>query len=116
MQSGQRQNGKFSAGIAAIQVFAGVGFRIAAGLRFFKSLAEGNARSFNAAENVVAGAVQDACNAVQSVSAKPRSQGGQNGNAAGNGGSIFQLASLCACQLQQLRPVTGDQLLVGGDY
>ena len=71
LQSGQRKNGKLGAGVAAVEVFAGVSFGIAASLCLFESFAERNASSFDTAENVIASAVQDAGNAMQSISAKP---------------------------------------------
>jgi len=69
VQACQREDGKFCAGIGAVEILAGVGFGIAAGLRFLQSLAERYAIRLNAAENVVAGAVQNAGNAVQAISA-----------------------------------------------
>ena len=113
LQAGQRKDGKFGAGVAAVEVFARVRFGIAAGLRFFESLAEGNARGFDAAKDVVASAVQNAGNAVESISAKSSSQCGENGNAACHGRSKLKLATVRTRKLQQVRAMTGDELLVG---
>ena len=113
VQPGQREDRKLGAGIAAVEIFAGVGFGIAACLRLFESFAEGNASGLNAAENVVAGAVQNAGDAVQAISAEPGAQRGKNGNAAGDGRSKLKLAAVRAGELQQVRAVTGDELLVG---
>ena len=55
VQTRQRENGKFRAGIAAVEILAGVGFGIAAGLRFLQEPSlERYAIGFNArvAENV----------------------------------------------------------------
>jgi hypothetical protein len=50
---------------------------------------------------------------VQAVSAKPGAQRGKNGNTAGDGRSKLKLATVRAGELQQVRAVARDELLVG---
>ena len=116
VQTRQCEDGKFGAGIAAVEIFAGVGFGVAARLRLFESFAEGNATGLNAAENIVAGAVENAGDAVQAISAESRAKRGKDGNAAGDGGSKLELAAVCAGELQQVRAVARDELLVRRDH
>ena len=116
MQSRQRQNGQLGAGIAAVEIFGGVGLGISAGLRFFQRLAERNPGVLDAAQNVVAGSIQNSGNAVQAVSAQAGAQRGENGHSSGHRGAELKLASLLRGQLQKIGAVARDQLLVGRDH
>ena len=116
MQSDPGQDGEFGAGVEAFDVFGGVGLGEAELLGFAQSGGEGNAVGLDLAENVVAGAVENAADSEQFIASQSGMQSGNYGDAAGDGRAKLELLFHPARQVDQVRAATGDQLLVGGDH
>src|SRR5580658_2620602 len=113
VQSGERENCKLGASVAAIEVFGGVGFSVSAGLSFFERLAKRNAGIFDAAQNVVAGAVENSRDAVQAIAGQARAKRWQNGHASGNGSAEFEVTTVPGGELKKFGTVASDELFVG---
>src|ERR1700690_3171446 len=113
MQSSQGKNGKFGAGIAAVQIFGGVGFGVPARLGLFQCLAERDSRILDPAQNVVAGSIQNPGNAMQSVAAQSGAQRGENRNSTRDRSTELQSTSMAGGELQKIRAMPRNQLLVG---
>ena len=87
LQSRERENSELGASVAAVEILRGVSLGKASGLGFFQGFAERDAGALDAAENVVARAVQNAGNPVQAIAAKPCTQRWQHRHTAGDGRS-----------------------------
>src|SRR5580692_971377 len=108
------ENDEFGASVVAVHVFAGIGFGVAKFLRVSENVGKGCA-GFHAAEDVVAGAVEDAFNAGDAVTGEPLLQAGDDGDTAGDGCAIEQVRAFRASEAIEFDAVGGDQLFVAGD-
>src|SRR5439155_26593092 len=99
------QNGELGAGVAAIEIFRGVGLGVSTGLCFFERFAERNARILDAAKYVVAGAVENSCDAMQSISAEACAKGGEDRHSSRHRGAEFKMTASFSDPLQQIRAV-----------
>ena len=108
------ENGELGASIKAADVLGGVGFGVALGLRGGKDGGVFGAL-LHAAEDEVAGAVEDALNALDAVAGHALLQAGNNGNAAGDGRAVLEVTAAGRGQTLQLHAVIRDEFLVGGD-
>ena len=96
VQSGKRKNRELGARVAAIQIFRCVRLGIASRLRFFQRFAKRDSRIFDAAQNVVAGSVQNSGDAVQSVPAQAGTQRRKNRHSTRHRRAELYLASIAA--------------------
>src|SRR6202795_470265 len=116
VQCDPREDGELGARVQAVDVFRGIGLGEAKLLRLAKSGGEGNAGALDLAENVVAGAVENAADLEEFIAGQSLMQSGNHGDAARYGGAKLDLLIHLAGQGDQLRATARDQLLVGGDY
>ena len=108
------QDGQLGARVESAHVFGGIGLGIAPGLRLGQHRGEFRAL-LHLAEDEVAGAVQNAFDALDAVAGHALFQAGNHGNSAGHRGAVFQMAALGRGQPLQFDAVVGDELFVGGD-
>ena len=108
------EDDQLGAGVVAVDVFAGIGFGVAELLRVVENVGEGCA-GFHAAENVVAGAVENGFDAGDAIAGKSLLQAGNDGNASGDGCSIEKVRAFGAGEAIELDAVFGDELFVAGD-
>ena len=107
-------DGQFVGSVHALDVKGGVGLGIALGLGLGQHLVKGLARRGHAAENEVAGAVQDAQAGVDPVGRQAVAQGAHQGDASAHRGlERYARLALAARRLEDLHPVVGQQGLVG---
>ena len=108
------EDGELGARVESAHVFSGVGFGVAFGLRFGQHGRVLRA-FFHFAEDEVAGAVENAFDALDAIAGHALLEAGNNGNAAGDGGAVFEMAALGSGQPLQIDAVIGNEFLVGGD-
>ena len=111
----RRENGELVGGVKAIDVERGISFRIAKALRVSQARVERNALALHTAEDVIAGAVENAVDAADLVARQPFAQRLHNRNAAGDRGLEGQRHALVFGQFGQRHAVFGQQGLVGGN-
>ncbi len=113
-QSEAHENGELGARVESADIFSGVGLGVAFGLRFGQN--RGVFRAFfHFAEDEVAGAVENAFDALDAVAGHALLEAGNDGNAAGDGSAVFEMAAFGRSQPLQIDAVIGDELFVGGD-
>ena len=106
---------ELGAGIEAADVFSGVGLGIASLLRL--SQHRGIFRAgFHFAEDEVAGAVEDAFNALDAVAGQALLEGGNDGDSAGHGSAVFEVPAFGSGEPLEFHAMIGNELLVGGDH
>ena len=106
---------QLGASVEAAHIFGGVRFGVASGLGGGQHGGELGAL-LHLAEDEVAGAVENAFDALDAVAGESLLQSGNDRDASGNRGAIFQMAAMGGGQALQFHTVEGDQFLVGGDY
>ena len=108
------EDGELGARVEAADVFSGIGFGIAFGLRLGQ-----HGRILGAfihfAEDEVAGAVENAFHALDAIAGETLLEAGDHRNAAGNSSAILQVSALGRGQPLEIDAVIGNELLVGGD-
>ncbi len=102
-------------GIEAADVESGIGFRIALGLRVLQHIVEGQVLILHLAQDVIAGAVEDAVDALDLVGRKRLAQHLDDRNAARDGSLEIERHPALFRQTRQFQPVLGEQRLVGGN-
>src|SRR5580698_3677599 len=116
MQSDPRKDGELGASIQAFNIFRRIGFSETKLLCLPESRGEGNAIALNLAENVVAGAVENAADLKQFIASQSFMQSGDHGHAAGYRSAKLNLLLPLARKTYQFGTTARDQLLVGGDH
>ena len=101
--------------VEAADIEGGVGFRITELLRLGETFAKGNLLRLHAGEDVIAGAVEDAVDARDLIAGEAVAQGLDDRNAAGNRRLEAERHALGLGEPGEMKPVLGDQRLVGGD-
>ncbi len=109
------QDGQLGARVKAAHILGRIGLGKALGLRLSQH------RSvlrplLHLAQNEVAGAVQNAFNALDAIPGQPLLQPRNHRNSAGHGRAVLQVSAPGRGQPLQLDAVNGDQFLVGGDH
>ena len=105
-------------GVDPVDVGGRVGFRIAELLRLLQHRAEfprlaGLHGLVHRRHDVVAGAVQDAVDAADAVAGEALAQRLDDGDAAGDGGLVTEVAIRLPRSVRQRRAVVGEQRLIG---
>ncbi len=108
------EDGELGAGVESADIFGRVGFGIAFGLRLGQHRCVLRA-FFHLAEDEVAGAVENAFDALDAVAGHALLEAGNDGDSAGDGGAVFEMAAFGRGQPLQIDAVIGDELFVGGD-
>src|SRR6185503_1093377 len=109
-----REDAELGPRVETIDVGRRVGFGVTKGLRVSKHGSVAGAR-FHAAEDVVAGAVDDAADSRDSVTGKPLEHAGDDGNAASDGRSVHELDVIRSRETEERGTAVSDELLVGGN-
>ena len=109
------QNGQLGARVKAAHILGGIGLGIALGLRLGQHRRILRAL-LHLAQDEVAGAVQNAFNALDAVAGQPLLQARNHRNSAGHGCAVLQVSAAGRGQPLQLDAMKGDQLLVGRDH
>ena len=108
------ENRELGTGVKAADIFSRVGFCVALCLRLGKNGCVLRA-FFHFAENEIAGSVENAFDAFDVVTGEALLEAGNDGNSAGDGGAVFEMAALCRCNAFEIDAVKGNEFLVGGD-
>ena len=114
-QADAGENDQLGAGVVAIHIVGGVGFGKAGLLRPGEGFGKRDAFALQLGEDVVAGAVEDAADLVETIAGEAFLQGVDDGNAAGDRGPEGKSSAVLAGQGRELRTVLGDELFVGSD-
>ena len=109
------QDRELGARIESAHILSRIGLRIALGLRFGQHRRILRA-FFHLAQDEVAGAIQNAFNALDAVAGEPLLQARNHRNSAGNSRAILQMAALGRGQPLQFHTVKGNQFLVRRDH
>jgi hypothetical protein len=99
--------------------FSSLAYGIGLGITALLRLAQGGIKLgsiFHVAENEIAGAVQNAVEAIDAVAGEPLLDGGDDRNTACHRGAIKQLTTMPPGQLFQRRTLLGNQFFVGRDH
>jgi hypothetical protein len=115
-QSNLRQDRELRLRVAAIDILRRIGLGQSERLRFSQRLTERQAIAFHAAEDVVAGAVQDAGDSCQAVSREPMLNGAYHWHPAGNRCFESQMPTQSRCLGEQLGAAMRDHLFVCGHH
>ena len=107
------QDRQFGAGIKTAHILSRIGLRIAPGLCGRQHGGVLGAL-LHLAEDEVAGAVQNAFDAIDAVAGKPLFQARNHGDPSRHRSAILQVAAMSRGQPLQFHSVKRDQLLVGG--
>ena len=108
------EDGELGARVESAHVFSGIGLGVAFGLRFGQH--GGVLRALlHFAEDEVAGAVENAFDALDAVAGQALLEAGNDGNSAGDGRAVLEMAAFGRGQALQIDAVIGDEFLVGGD-
>ncbi len=102
-------------GVEAADVEGRVGLGVAQRLRVLQAFGKGDPLRFHAREDVVAGAVEDAVDAIDAVADEALAQGLDDRNAAGDGPLDAQREPLGFGGLGQFEAAARQHCLVGGD-
>ena len=113
-ESETHENGQLGARVESAHVFSGIGLGVAFGLRLGQHLCVLGA-FLHLAEDEVAGAVENAFDALDAVACHALFEAGNHGNSAGYSSAVFQMAALGSGKPLQIDALIGDELLVGGD-
>ncbi len=108
------ENGKLGAGVESADVFGGIGFGVALGLGFGQHFVELGAL-LHLAEDEIAGAVENAFDALDAVAGQTLLETGNHGDSAGDGCAVFEMPAPRSGQPLQLDAVIGNELFVRGD-
>ena len=108
------EDGELGAGVESAHVFSGVGLGVAFGLRFGQ-----HGRVFRAglhfAQDEIAGAVENAFDALDAIAGHALLKAGNDGDSAGHGRAVLEMAALGRGQPLQVDAVKGNEFFVGGD-
>ncbi len=105
---------QFGTRVEAVHVFAGIGFGISDRLCVAQHVGKGSA-AFHAAENVVAGAVEDAFDARDAIARQSLLQAGDDWYASGDSRAVEQMRTFGASEAVQFDAMLRDEFLVAGD-
>ncbi len=111
----RRQDRKLMRGVEAADIEARIGLGITQPLRFLQALLERQLLSLHARQNVIAGAVQDAVDALDRISRETFAQGLDDRDSSRDRGLEGERDVLLLCESCQRDAVLGEQRLVGGD-
>ena len=109
------QQGELVRGVEAADVEGRIGFRVTLRLRFLQDVGEGALLALHLGQDVIAGAVQDAVDALDLVGAERLAQGLDDRDAAGDGRFEVEGDAVLLGALRKIEAVLGEQRLVGGD-
>ena len=109
------EDGKLGARVESAHVFSGIGFGIAPGLSLGQHLCKLGAL-LHLAEDEIAGAVENALDALDAVAGHALFEAGNDGDSAGDCGAVLEMAAFGRGQPLQFDAVIGDELFVGGDH
>ena len=113
-QGEAHEDGELGARVESADIFSGVGLGVAFGLGLGQH--RGVLRAFfHFAEDEVAGAVENAFDALDVVAGHALLEAGNDGDSAGHGGAVFQMAAFGRGQALQFDAVISDEFFVGGD-
>ena len=101
--------------VETADVEGGIGFRVAELLRLAEALREGQTPRFHSGQDVVAGAVQDAIDALDGIAGQSLAQGFDDRNAARDRRLEGKRDALFLGERGEPHAVLGEQRLVGGD-
>ena len=111
-----RQDRHLRRGVGTADVVGGIGLGVAELLGLLQRLVVGEARPAHLGEDVVGGAVDDPEHLLDRDRAQALLNDPDHGDRPGDGGLEAKLGAALLCGRDQLLPVLGDQLLVGGDH
>src|SRR5262249_28092910 len=114
-QAGLDEDNEFGAGVEAFDIGAGIGFGKAQSLSLLERGLEAFAAGFHLGDDEIAGAVENAGDAVKPVAGKALLNGDDGGDAAGDGSAEFEALAFLLGELHELRATFGDESLIGGD-
>ena len=115
-ESEASQDGKLLRGIVAFDVERRIGFRVTEALRLAQAFIEGDTVLFHAREDVIAGAVEDAVDAGESVAVERFTQRFDDRDAAGNRGLEIERHALAFRERRKLVTMSGKERLIGGHH
>ena len=111
-----RQDRELLRGVVALDVESRIGLGIAEPLRFLQTLGERHLVLLHPGQDVVAGAVEDAVDALERVAGQPFAQGLHDRNGAADRGLEIKRDVMLFRERGELDAVLGEQRLVGGDH
>ena len=114
-QTDRGDDRQLGGGVGAVEVFARIGFGVAGLLRFGQRVGEGNRLRLHAAQDVGAGAVEDAAHFDEAIAGETFLQRAQHRNAAGDRRFEPHFEPARPREVEELRAVVRHQLLVGRD-
>ena len=109
------EDGELGARVEAAHVFSGVGLGVALGLRGGQHGGEFGAL-VHLAEDEVAGAVENAFDALDAIAGQALLEAGNHGDSARDSGAIFEVSAFGRGQPFQFDAMESDELLVGRDH
>ena len=110
------QDRKLLRGVVAIDVERRIGLGIAEPLRVLQAFGKRQAFLLHPGQDVIAGAVEDAVDAVDGGAGQPLAQRLDDGDRSAHRRLVIQRAAVLLGGLRQPHAVLGDQRLVGGDH
>jgi len=110
------QDGQLLRGVAAVNVHRRIGLGVAASLGFGHSGGIVGALLIHLVEDEIARAIEDRVELQDLVRGEAFADGRDNRDPAGHRGLERNRAAQCTRSIEQLRPVLGQQGLVGGDH
>ena len=110
------EDGELVGGVDPVDIEAGIGLGIAQALGIGQHIGEFAARLAHGRQDVVAGAVEDAVDALDAIGGQALAQGLDDGDAAGHGRLIAEADALGLGLARQRRAVMGEQRLVRGHH
>src|SRR3954467_14707438 len=99
LQSNMRQDGEFRGRVVTVDVSRWIRFRETESLRLFESSRKGDRSDFHAAQDVIAGAVQDSGDADQTIAGESFLKRQQHGNATCNRSAEEELRAMIVSEL-----------------
>ena len=109
-------DGQLAADVIAVDVGAGVGFGITQLLRLFQNGRKADGGGVHGIHNEIGGAVHNTAHFGNRIQTLAAFQIGQPGDTAAHGGRTAQSHAVFPGQGRQVRIVSGNQRLVGGDH
>lgn len=108
------EDGELGAGIEAADIFSGVGLGVALCLGFSEHGGVfGTGVHF--AEDEVAGAVEDAFDALDAIAGESLFEAGDDGNASGDGSAVLEVSAFGGGEALEFDALKGDELFIGGN-
>ena len=114
VQRAAGEDAELGARVEAVDVGGGVGLGVAGGLGLGEGLGEAGA-GLHVREDEVAGAVDDAGDARDAIALQALQDGGNDGDATGDGRVEEQLRAVLASEFGERGAAIGDELLVRGN-